>query len=58
MTITRREYITLALIAIFGMVGAWLYETGFEWLANICVIPPSVHYLVTGRGGVIPPNEP
>lgn len=45
----RHEYITLGLIAIFGMVGAWLYTSGNEWLANLCVIPPSMYFVIASR---------
>lgn len=43
--ISKREIITLVLVVIFGLIGAWLYSTGREWLANLCVIPPAVYYL-------------
>lgn len=36
---------TLALAVVFGLLGAWLYESGNDWLANFCVIPPSAYGL-------------
>lgn len=41
----RNEKITLALIVIFGLAGAWVHENVSEWLANFFVIPPAVFYL-------------
>lgn len=45
----RHEYITLALIVIFGLAGTLLFENSSEWLANFCVIPPSIYYVVASR---------
>lgn len=43
----RYELITLILAIIFGLVGAWLFETlgdlG-EWLSVFCLIPPGLYY--------------
>ena len=50
---SRHEWISLALAVVFGLVGAWLFETFGdigEWLANFCAIPPTVYYLVFVQG--------
>jgi hypothetical protein len=42
----RYEWITLVLIVIFGLTGAWVYENVDEWLSNFFAIPPMLYYLV------------
>jgi len=46
--VQRYELITLALVAIFGLAGAWLYEKykdAGELLAILLVIPPMAFYI-------------
>ena len=43
--LSKRDLVTLALVVVFGLVGAWRYTSGHEWLANLCVIPPSVYVI-------------
>lgn len=46
---SRHEWITVALLVSFGLVGAWMYEKFGdigELLGMICVLPPAMYYLV------------
>lgn len=46
MGLERYEKIALALAVVFGLLGAWVYETAGELFSLLlCAPPPLVYYL-------------
>lgn len=48
MTIMRRDWISIALFLIFGLLSWWLYSTFGDvgkTLAALCALPPVIYYL-------------
>lgn len=53
------EIITLILVLVFGLLGAWLFETVGEYPALlICIPPPLAYYLYSVWRYEKPPTEP